>query len=387
MNQLQLPGQNGHQDVAAPRSALAEAMSSREAAEIQSAMVIAKRFPRDVIDAQTRITTSCRRISLAKRSMYAYPRGGKVVTGPSIRLAETIAQNWGNIVFGIKELEKRNGESTVMAFAWDLETNTRFDKVFNVKHWRDTEGGGKELTSERDIYEVAANQGARRLRSCILGIIPGDVTDAAVDECKKTLAGDSKEPLIDRVRKMVQVFADVGVTKEMIENRLRHNLEAVIEIELVDLRAIYQSLKDGFAPREEYFDLTPPKGSEPMQTGKSPIKPSEKAPEKPAEKIVETPPAPEKAPEPPKEAPKQSTLDAAWDDAAPSKQAKEGEVTDEMRGADDDLRERLRQAEGDEKKIQEVCKLIGAARKKLGPLYEPLKAFYSEKLAESKGAK
>lgn len=83
---------------------------------------------------------------------------------------------------------------------------------------------------------------------------------------------------------------------------------------------------------------------------------------------------------------KQSALDAAWDETAKPAEAKaaEGEITVQMQGEDDGLRERIRQADGDAAKIKEVGKLIGKAREKLGPLYEPLKTFYSESLKEAK---
>lgn len=70
--------------------------------------------------------------------MYEYPRGGTKVTGPSIRLAEAMAQNWGNLDYGLIELEQKAGESQVMAYAWDLETNTRQTIVFSVPHIRAT---------------------------------------------------------------------------------------------------------------------------------------------------------------------------------------------------------------------------------------------------------
>ena len=64
----------------------------------------------------------------SKTAVYNYPRGGQMVSGPSIRLAEVVAQNWGNLSFGIKELQQLPGESVAMAYAWDLETNTRQEK-------------------------------------------------------------------------------------------------------------------------------------------------------------------------------------------------------------------------------------------------------------------
>ncbi len=138
--------------------------------------------------------------------MYEYPRGGTKVSGPSIRLAEALAQNWGNIDYGIMELEQKAGESSVMAYAWDLETNTRQTKIFTVKHERKAKGTVTKLNDARDIYEMVANQGARRLRSCILGVIPGDIVDAAVDMCQKTLINGHKEPLEDRLRNALSTF-------------------------------------------------------------------------------------------------------------------------------------------------------------------------------------
>lgn len=228
---------------------------SRAVAEVQSAMVIAKRFPRDQNAAFGRIMKSCQRKVMAEQAMYAYPRGGQTVTGPSIRLAEALAQNWGNIDFGIIELEQRNGESTMMTYAIDLETNVKQSRVFIVKHERTTKKGTQQLEDARDIYELTANNGARRLRACILGVLPGDVIEAAIEQCEKTLKGASQEPLIDRTRKMVLAFSDLGISQEMIEKRLAHKIDAIIEQELLSLRKIYQSLKDGFANRADFFDI------------------------------------------------------------------------------------------------------------------------------------
>src|SRR5574340_188946 len=168
-------------------NAIADATTQREVAEVQGAIVLAKKFPRNQIEAMDRILNACQRPSLAEGALYSYARGGTDITGPSIRLAEVAAQQWGNMQFGIRELDQRAGESTVEAFAWDLETNTRQTKTFQVKHYRHTKKGGYNLSDPRDIYELVANQGARRLRACILGIIPGDIVEMAVDECEKTM--------------------------------------------------------------------------------------------------------------------------------------------------------------------------------------------------------
>ena len=66
---------------------------SRAIAEIQSRLIIAKRFPRNPEAAVARILTACKRRALAGEATYTFPREGARISGPSIRLAEVLAQN------------------------------------------------------------------------------------------------------------------------------------------------------------------------------------------------------------------------------------------------------------------------------------------------------
>lgn len=250
----------GNNTAAAPRGAAAEMVVSRQAQEVQAAMVIAKKFPRNEYESFNRIMKACQRKGLAEKSMYEYPRGGERITGPSIRLAEAMAQAWGNIDFGIIELEQRAGDSQVMAYAWDLETNTRQTKIFSVPHIRTSKKNGNvRLTDPRDIYERVANDGARRLRACILGVIPGDVVESAVSQCEKTLIGDNKEPLKDTIRAVASTFEkEYGVTVPMLERFIGCRIESFTMQNLIRLKKVYVSLKDGMAKREDYFEMLPP---------------------------------------------------------------------------------------------------------------------------------
>ena len=237
--------------------ALAQASSSREMEEVKGQIFMAKQFPRNVFQSEQRILDSCKRESLAKVAVYQYPRGGTKVEGPSIRMAEVLAQNWGNLSFGVKELEQREGESVAMAFAWDLETNVRQEKIFTVKHSRKAGGTIKKLDDPRDIYELVANNGSRRVRACILGIIPGDIVEKAVEQCNDTLKGNSDKPLKERVNGALKAFKnDYRVTQEMIEDRLGYNADAFTEYDIIELLKIYNSLKDGMSKPEDWFSKT-----------------------------------------------------------------------------------------------------------------------------------
>lgn len=235
------------------QNALADAGQQREIAEVQAAMVIAQRFPRDPKTAMDRILNACTRTTLAEGALYSYARGGTEITGPSIRLAETCAQAWGNMQFGIRELEQRNGESTVEAYAWDVETNTRQVKVFQVPHKRHTKSGSYKLTDPRDVYELVANQGARRLRACILGVIPGDVIEAAVKQCETTLKA-SADTSPEAQDKLVKAFESFGVSKAQIEKRIQCRLDAIRPAQVIQLKKVYASLRDGMSDASEWFE-------------------------------------------------------------------------------------------------------------------------------------
>lgn len=232
-----------------------EQESSRAITEAQAAMIVAQRFQRDVDECLIRIKKACGRRMLAEKAMYAYPRGKQMVEGPSIRLAECIAQNWKHLNYGIREISQKDGVSEVEAYCWDMEMNVRRTIQFTVPHIRKADGQIKRLTDPRDIYEMVANQGARRLRACIIGVIPVDIIEEAVDECNKTLSGKGNEPIEDRVRKMLSAFDKLGVTKEMIETRLGHKTAAIVEAEIIALQKVYNSIKDGMSHREDWFKV------------------------------------------------------------------------------------------------------------------------------------
>src|SRR5690242_14071912 len=231
---------------------------ARAVAEAQGKLVIAKRFPRNPFQAFERVLEACKRPGVAAAAFYSYPRGNKRVTGPSIRLAEELARCWGNIDYGLRELSNREGVSEMEAYAWDLETNTHSSQKFTVRHIRDSnEKGAQELTDQRDIYEITANLGARRLRARILSVLPDDIVDAAVKQCQQTIAGSSDKPLVDRARDMVARFATHGISLANIETYLGHPLASILPDEFTELFGIYNGIKDGTSKPSDFFGATP----------------------------------------------------------------------------------------------------------------------------------
>lgn len=258
-NEFELALQQSAKNLPQTNNAAVQTTVGRYTQEVQGMVFMAKQFPRNQFEAYQRIKQACQRKSLAEVASYEYPRGGEKVSGPSIRLAEVVAQNWGNMTYGVVELEQKQGESTCMAYAWDLETNVRAEKIFSVKHERKARGSMKKLEDSRDIYELVANMGARRQRACILAVIPKDVVDSALEECEQTLVGANKEPIADRLKKMLGKFTELGVTKEMIEKKAGYKFENFTEKDVLSLGKVYNSIRDGIGKREDYFEVEKPK--------------------------------------------------------------------------------------------------------------------------------
>jgi hypothetical protein len=255
------------------------AVAAREIAEVQGAMVMARRFPRNEMEVVDRILQACTRPTLAEGALYEYARGGTDIRGPSIRLAECIAQHWGHLDFGWRVLEERPGATKVQAFAWDMQSGARSQLVFDVTHERYTKQGRHQLHDPRDIYEHVANAASRRLRACILRVIPGDVVESAVKQCESTLR-TKVEVTPERVQNLLAQFAELGVTKAQLEKRIQRRIEAITPGMMVQLGKIFTSLRDGMSQPGDWFELLDAPAGAPAGTGEAagdPVAPNPRA--------------------------------------------------------------------------------------------------------------
>lgn len=246
-----------HQQAArvSQRSQATSIEQSRAVAEVQAMVLVAQRAPRDPSHALALIKESCSQMALAQRAFFSFSRGGGNVNGPSIHLATELARCWGNIDYGIMELDRDDvaGHTEMLAFAWDLETNTKSRQTFIVPHTRDTRQGKKPLTDSRDIYENNANNGARRLRECIFRVLPTYLKEEAEDLCRQVLErGEGDKPLPQRIALAVDLFAQIGISKDRIEARYGASPKWT-PVELANLKIVYNSIKRGETSADEAF--------------------------------------------------------------------------------------------------------------------------------------
>lgn len=239
--------------------------------EIQSAIIIARKFPRNEKAIWQKLIIACERASFAEDARYSFPRGDTDVTGPSVNLAREAARVWGNIRYGLYVVRDDDETRLIRGWAWDVETNTKVEMEDDFKKLIQRKVKGKPgetvwlVPDERDLRELTNRRGAILLRNCLLQVMPKDLIEDALFTCGKTLVKEAgANPDAERKRLMLD-FGHLNISIEQIEQKLDHPFAQCTPAEIVELRGVCKSIQDGHSSWSEYV--------------KGPEKPAEKSPE------------------------------------------------------------------------------------------------------------
>lgn len=271
-------------------------------AEIDTQVATARQYPRSIKSAINNILTlATLDEETATECIYALKRGGKPIRGPSIRLADIIASQWGNCRDGAQviTIDRVNKIITSEGVYHDLETNrgTRatVQRRISDKHGR--------LFSD-DMIAVtgnAANSIARR--NAILAGVPKAIWRKAVEACERIIRGDAVT-LVERRGEALKALAHFNFSEEQIFAFLDVQGADDIDLDdLVSLRTLYANLKNGETTTEEVLrGLKPVSGHETVQ---NPLK------DKPDDAPVSSPAKVEAVPERDQAETKDTALPAA----------------------------------------------------------------------------
>ena len=233
----------------------------------------ARAFPRSV----AKFTADCKAllsvdVETARRCEYAKPVGGGTVRGPSIRLAELVMSAWGNIEVSIQPPIVGDKSVTVIAAAWDLQTNVRREAMASTS----IIGKSGQRFPGHLIETTCAATASKAVRNAILGVVPRAFVENLLVHAR-AVAESKEPPLAERRAKMIdffavslkvkpeQVFAFCGVA----------GAEDLTPDHLADLRAVATAIKDGEAKPEEFFEPAAASGVEALKA-KTKSKPDQK---------------------------------------------------------------------------------------------------------------
>lgn len=230
-----------------PDQTLVQAVSK---AELDQAISTARAYPRSL----TAFQRDCRSMAtlnekVAAECVYAIPRDGKVIEGPSARLAEIVVNAWGNCRAGARVVEEGRDFVTAQGVFHDLERNTSI--TYEVRR-RIAGKGGKRFSL--DMIGVTANAACSiALRNAVFKGVPKALWADIYAECRKVIAGDSKT-LANRRADALTHLQKLGATKEMVFAALGvKGIEDIGLDELVTLGGWANAIKEGETTVEEAF--------------------------------------------------------------------------------------------------------------------------------------
>lgn len=220
------------------------------AAEINQQIATARKYPRSITtfmrEARALVTLN---EAIAQQCIYALPRGGKTVEGPSARFAEIIAHAWGNARAGARVVNEGAEFITAQGVMHDLERNVAI--TFEVQR-RITDSHGKRFNA--DMIGVTGNAASSiALRNAILKVVPKAFWEPLYQEARKVVAGDVKT-LANKRAEAIQQFAVFGISKEQICAKLgRAGVADITVDDLVTLFGLLTAIKEGDTTPEQAF--------------------------------------------------------------------------------------------------------------------------------------
>jgi hypothetical protein len=218
--------------------------------EIDMQIATAHKYPRSVVKFRTNVFNMVTLSEqIAAECIYAVPRDGKMIEGPSARFAEVVASAWGNSRAGARVVNDQGEFVTAQGVFHDLEQNVAI--TYEVQR-RITTKAGKRFGA--DMIAVTANAACSiALRNAILKGVPKAFWSEMYDGARKTAMGDTKT-LPTRRAEALDALLRFGVSPEQVYARLCVSGKEDMGLEqLATLRFILTAIKEGDTTPEQAF--------------------------------------------------------------------------------------------------------------------------------------
>jgi len=219
-------------------------------AEIDGQIATAKAYPRSVtsfVREATELVTL--NVEMAEACIYALPRDGKTIAGPSARFAEIIQHSFGNNRGGARVVAQDEKFITAQGVYHDLEKNVQV--TMEVQR-RITDKSGR--TFKADMIGVTGNACCSIAhRNAVLKGIPKALWLPIYEAARLVAVGDITT-LVDRRDKALAVFQKYGITPAQVCTKL--NIEGVADIgldQLEILTGLRTAIREGSTTPEAAF--------------------------------------------------------------------------------------------------------------------------------------
>lgn len=221
-------------------------------AEIDCQVSTAKAYPRVLKTAvDEAIATATFNQAIAQSCIYSVPRGGKTITGPSVRLAEILISSWGNLHCSTR-LVKNDGKFIgVEAIVIDRQKNNIISETVERSIMTSAKHGAPKSFSY-DMQSVAISAAASiALRKAVFRLIGKQFIDIIYEAAKQVATGNINVV----AQKAIEYFAKRGITQEKIFNYF--DIVSVDQITpdiMADIIGIKNAILEGNLDKDHAFD-------------------------------------------------------------------------------------------------------------------------------------
>ena len=243
----QRTGEGHEQETQAPEIGTLAVLNK---SEIFQQIETARRFPRSISNFRKealQLATLDERT--AAECIYALPRDGKTIEGPSARFAEIINYAWGNTRAGARVISEGDEFVTSQGIFYDLEKNTAIS--YEVQR-RIVDKYGKRF--KLDMIGTTSNAASSiALRNAVLKGIPKALWNSIYLSARKVVAGDSTT-LVSRRDEAVKAFVIHGIKPEQIFALLGiGGIQDMTIDHLVVLKGLLTAIQEGDTTPEQAF--------------------------------------------------------------------------------------------------------------------------------------
>lgn len=231
-------------------AAIGSSVEAMTRGEIDIQVATAKRYPRSLVSFKQRaLEMATLDQETAESCIYALPREGKTIEGPSARLAEILASAYGHMRVEGKPVEYDDKFVTARGTAWDVQNNVII--AFETKR-RITGKNGKRFSD--DMIGVTSNAATSiAIRNAVLKVVPKAFWGPIYEACRTAAVGKAST-LADTRAKSLAYFQKMGVTSERVFALLEvRGVEDITLEHVATLKGLATAIKEGDTSVDEAF--------------------------------------------------------------------------------------------------------------------------------------
>ena len=226
-------------------------LATLQRVEIDQQIATAKQYPRNLTAINNELSGLVTMDEdTAEECIYALPRGGKTIKGPSARFADALISLYGNARSGsfVVQVDKDDKFIEAIGVFQDVERN-----VIRQRRVRRPISDRNGRIYNADMINMTGNAACVIAeRNAILNGIPKSLWVGPYNKAFALVAGNV-QTVKEKLERAIKAFMAMGLTPEQVFEKLGRDEKSITPEDIVSLRGMLTALRDGTETPESMF--------------------------------------------------------------------------------------------------------------------------------------